>query len=112
MSLEKTKINGIEVKTVATSSIIAEIGDVQAGALILLALRLLQNHPVDMLIFEDGKVRSAGYYLYDYKGNKENETLDETTILATDAPKTKKIYFKVDNYGDYFVGTLLFPSDW
>jgi hypothetical protein len=76
------------------------------------ALSVLQNHPVDMLVFQTAEekmsIRSAGYNLFD-----ETAELDETSILRKfDSMQTETFWLKIDDYGDRFVGTFLLPSEY
>ena len=81
--------------------------------LVSIGYSTLVAHPVDMIVFDikDDKtiVRSAGYDL-------ETQTkLDEKTILRDDLNKntiTEKIWLKVDNYGEKFIATFLYPSEY
>ena len=75
-----------------------------------LALQFLSEHPVDMLVFEPAgtkiRIRCAGYIL-------GTDTLDETTEADVDGPALDtKFWFKLDDYGDRYVGTFLMPEDY
>jgi hypothetical protein len=105
-------INGKQLKVVATATWSAKYGDIEGAMYIKMAFECLQKHPVDMLIFEqpmEGKlqVRSAGYDL------ATDSKLDETTVITTtDSLEIQKFWMKVDNYGDHYVGTFLFPNEY
>ena len=82
-------------------------------AIIPHAFKALQKKPVDMLVIEekDGLThfRSAGYDL------QTQSKLDETTIISKVSIKdliTEKVWLKIDDYGDKFVATLLYPSEY
>lgn len=114
MSLERPKIKGKELQIVATAGVSASYGKA-LSQYIGIVLQILESHPVDMITFEEsGEVRSAGHYLYAFNGHEFDE-LDETTILIQKEAglKTpKRLWFKIDDQGDFYSGTFLFPSEW
>ncbi len=67
-----------------------------------------------MYVFEEKNgiqtVREAGYYL---NGN-ESEKPQETKIVyrATDSLPIETFWAKIDDYGDKFVCTFLFPDEY
>jgi hypothetical protein len=70
-------------------------------------VRIFSACPVDMFVFEtDGTIRCAGY-------NFDTDVLDETTVVgfAVGVPE-EVIWFKIDDYGDRYVGTFLLPEDY
>jgi len=105
-------VNGKEVKVVAGQGFNALYGGIEAMMYLKMAFSVLQKHPVDMLVFEsagEGKqqIRLAGYDL------ATDSVLDETTIASTfDSLPTETFWFKLDNYGDHYVGTFLLPSEY
>jgi len=72
---------------------------------------LFGTWPYDMFVFEAGEggylqIRLAGY-------NFQTNQLDETTIVAKTALKIdRKFWFKIDDYGDRYIGTFLFPEEY
>lgn len=73
-------------------------------------LEVFKEDAMDMYVIENSKVsaqiRASGYR--DFIGK-----LDETTILKQcdyEIPKT--IWFKVGDYGDCYMGTILFPEEY
>ena len=74
-------------------------------------LKLFPNHPYDMFVIdgdglEGSTVRLAGYHLI-------TNTLDEKTVIASFVwDLTDKYWFKVDDYGEHYVGTLLLPEEY
>jgi len=79
--------------------------------LITLIDQLIKRHAVDMYVFEKTgdktKVRSAGYHLDD------DTILDEKTPLGEYSLNiTQKLWFKIDDYGDKYIGTFLYPSEY
>ena len=104
-------VNGKEIQIYATSGFNEKYGGLEAALYTKIALSVLKKHPVDMLVFEmagDGcqQVRLAGY---DFNTNE----LDEKTIAyKAESLPTDTFWFKVDDYGDYYVGTFLFPHEY
>jgi hypothetical protein len=77
---------------------------------------LIINHPVDMLSLEqDGSIKSSGYFLFDDPDNlRLTDHMDEYTILTDPDPEhtlTHKVYFKIDDYGDSYIGTFMLSGD-
>jgi hypothetical protein len=79
--------------------------------LIRLVNFLFNKYPYDMLVFEPSekgylRVRLAGYSFID-------NMLDEETVIAETRIKLNNTFWwKVDDYGEFYVGTFLFPDDW
>ena len=78
---------------------------------VVAAMKVLWKYPVDMMVFEmiDEKylqIRLAGY---DFNTGELDE---ETTALKVEYGPVETFWFKVDDYGDYYVGTFLFPSEY
>jgi hypothetical protein len=86
-------------------------GGLEAALYIRTGLAILQKFPFDMLVFEmpdknHYQVRLAGYHL-------QTEQRDEKTIVfKTPSLEIKTFWLKVDDMGDKFIGTFLFPEDW
>lgn len=105
------KINGKEVKFVGTATWILQYGGLEGQMYIAEALKALAKKPVDMLVFEEKagvmEIRCAGYDL------ATGSILDETTVLTKfKSLPTDKFWLKLDDYGDHYFGTFLFPSDY
>lgn len=79
--------------------------------LIRIVNALFVDYPYDMLVFEPNgegylQIRLAGYQF-------DTNQLDEDTVIATTRIKLDQIFWwKVDDYGKYYVSTFLFPEDW
>lgn len=75
------------------------------------ALAVLKKFPHDMLVFEmpdeeHYQVRLSGYHLQTGK-------LDETSVVfKTKSLEIKKFWLKIDDYGDKYIATFLFPEDY
>lgn len=72
---------------------------------------LFIHHPFDMLVGEPCKnggfqIRVAGYHFV-------TEELDEKTILYVSQDQIpQRFWMKTDDYGDYYVMTIMLPSDY
>lgn len=73
-------------------------------------LEVFKSDTMDMYIVEknegESQIKASGYRNF-------SGSLDETTILKQcdyEIPKT--IWFKVDDYGDCYMGTILFPEEY
>lgn len=104
------KINGKELRTFGTSGFYNLFQGLEAQLYVNIVNTVLSKKPVDMLIFEYKNgiqiVRSAGYDL-------KTSELDETTILySAQSLPTQTFWFKVDDYGDHYVGTFLLPEEY
>lgn len=86
-------------------------GGIEAALYVRMALAILRKYPYDMLVFEMAdenhlQVRLAGY-------NLETQVKDEETVVfRTQSLETKKFWLKIDDYGDKYVATFLFPEDY
>lgn len=107
-------INGKPLKLNATSTWNAMYGGLEASYYITLAVKTLRQKPVDMLVFENVteddtlkmQVRCAGY---DFKTGE----LDEKTVFFKDGSlEIKKFWLKIYDWGDHYVGTMLFPEEY
>jgi hypothetical protein len=113
--MEKLKLNGKVLEIYSTSSWSSKYGQNPLLMIIFMnTLRMvLGKYPVDMLVFErkdgnDFSVRLAGY-------NFITNVLDETTIAYASElfpVEIERFWFKIDDYGDKYVGTFLFPSEY
>lgn len=81
------------------------------SSILAMLIILFDQQPFDMYVIDpdgEGKlqIRLAGYSFTD-------QSLDEDTIVGqTDLPGDRIIWFKVDDYGEGYVGTLLLPEDY
>ena len=71
---------------------------------------LFKDFPYDMFVLEpkenETEVRLAGY-------NFKTQLLNEDSIIAKLPIKiNRRLWFKVDDYGTKFVGTLLYPEEY
>lgn len=94
-----------------TSGFQAEMDPIFVLNLIRLVNSLFGDYPYDMMVFEPNdvgllQIRLAGY-------NFDTNQLDETTIVAkTELKIDRPFWFKIDDYGDRYVGTFLFPEEY
>lgn len=103
-------VNGKPIQFVSTALWSQKFGGIKGAMYICEAMKCLTKHPVDMLVFETKndrmQIRSAGYDL------ATDSKLDETTVVTSFASlPTEKFWLKVDNYGDKYVATFLFPHE-
>lgn len=100
-----------EVRFYSTKNVNAEFGKLQMALFITLILDLIQQHPFDMFIFEMGgngcfQIRLSGY-------NLNTGELDESTIIYRNKSlPIRKFWLKIDDYGDKYIGTFLFPEEY
>lgn len=104
-------LNNKPIQFVGTAGWNQLYGGLEAALYISTAYQILQKYPYDMLVFEmpDKKhyqVRLAGHNLI-------TEELDETTVVfKTSSLEIKKFWLKVDDAGDQYIGTFLFPEEY
>jgi hypothetical protein len=105
-----TQFNGKEIKFVMTQGFAGDYNDVVTADFIRVALSVLKKHPVDMLVFEtkNGKmdVRLAGY---DFTTNELDE---ETVAFSCESIPRDTFWLKLDDQGDFYSATFLYPSEW
>ena len=94
-----------------TSNLQGQIDPDLTGGILAMLIPLFEQYPVDMYVIEpdeNGKlqIRLAGYSFVD------NQLDEETVIKRTDLPGDRVIWFKIDDYGDKYIGTLLLPEDY
>lgn len=81
----------------------------RAEEFLTLTLAFIDRTPVDMLVFEmvpEGvQIRSAGYHL------RTNELVETSEVILYIDP-VEEFWFKLDDYGDRYVGTFLLPEDY
>jgi hypothetical protein len=110
--MSRPVVNNKEIRFVATSGFNTKYGGLETALYIKIALGVLAKHPVDMLVFEMAdathqRVRLAGYDL------ATDSILDEKTVAWKDKSlPTDTFWLKVDNQGEYYLGTFLFPSEY
>ena len=97
------------LRLVATQAVAADLSE-QIPKLLFYLISLFQEYTLDMYVIERSgiqtQIRAAGYK--NFIGD-----LDETTILKKiECQYPETIWFKVDDYGKYYVGTLLYPSEY
>jgi len=107
-------INNKEIRINATRTWNEMYGGLEARHYITMAINILKKKPVDMLVFENVtendilkmQVRCAGY---DFNTNELDE---KTTFFKGESLEIKKFYFKIDDFGSHYVGTMLFPEEY
>ena len=102
-------IKGLQV--FSTRGVFEELGSLETNILLIELMKLFEDHRYDMFILspnEGGKteVRLAGYH---FLTNELNEK-KIISSLRIDIPEI--IWFKVDDHGTHYIGTLLFPDEY
>lgn len=107
---------GKPIVGVMTAGVDAEYGPLEGGMWLGEAVKAFLKFPVDMIVLEwaeGGKLtfRAAGYTMD--KDGVEGP-LEEKKVITTltEVMKVRKMWLKVDDYGDKFVATLLFPEEY
>ena len=99
------------VTIVASAGFNEQYGGLEASLYVKTAMAVLQKFPYDMLVFEmpdksHYQVRLAGYHLI-------NQTLDEKTVVfQTKSLEIKKFWCKVDDLGNEYAISFLFPEEY
>lgn len=99
------------LETYITRGFQAEMDPLFVINLIRIVNALFGDFPYDMLVFEPNEtgylqIRLAGYHF-------TTNQLDETTVVATTRLKIDRTFwFKIDDYGDRYIGTFLFPEEY
>ena len=101
-----------KLDVVMTSNLKDQLDPELICSILVLLIPLFRMYPCDMYVIEPDEkgrlqIKLAGYSFQD-------NTLDEETIISqTDLVAGEKvIWFKVDDYQDRYVGTLLLPEDY
>lgn len=106
------RVNGKPIEFCLTAGVSEKYGGIEASLYINEMMDVLQRRPVSMYIFEMAdethmQIRCAGYDL------PTHSELDEETIVLRDKSlKIETFWCKLDDYGDKYVGTFLFPHEW
>lgn len=102
--------NSKPIQFLASANFDAKYDGIETILYIKIAISVLATYPVDMLVFEmngrNQQVRLAGY---DFNTNILNE---ETIAYTAKSLPTETFWLKIDDYGDKYVGTFLFPEDY
>ena len=108
----KPSINGKEIEIVATCGVNDKYGGIELAMYVKIMMIIIKEHDYDMYVIEmcdenHFQVRLAGYRL-------NGGELDEKSIVykSEKSLHVEKMFFKIDDYGDKYVGTFLFPSEW
>ncbi len=102
------------IQMVITSNLNSQITPEFKAFLTLKLLAVFTHEPYDMFVIEPIEeqkdmmnIRISGYHY------QTNELEEERIIEVIDVPEnTPKIWFKIDDYGDYYLSTLMLPEDW
>ena len=111
IGVELFTIFGKDLRISATTGFDKHYDHHQKCLLVVMLLEAMSKKPVDMYVVEEDEtnitVRCAGYGLKD-------EVLDEETIIIREDKlfPIRKFWFKVDDYGKFYLGTILFPEEY
>ena len=99
------------IQICSTKSFHDKYGGLETFVYISQVSKALLKRPVDMYVFSTANskmtIRCAGYVL------PEQTELDEETIITKlDSLNTETFWFKLDDYGDKYVGMFLFPHEY
>lgn len=110
--LQESETSAKPLKVVATEGVNNKYGGLELMMYVNMMKKLFSRYPYDMFVIEYNEkketlhVRLAGYSF-------ETDELNEDKIVYTvDSLPVDTIWFKVDDYGDYYVGTFLFPDEY
>jgi len=95
----------------STRKVFSELGFQETNIILIELLKIFNDHPYDMFVLSpipEGQtaVRLAGYH---FQTNELNEKKIISTIRLT---VPEPIWFKVDDHGTHYIGTLLFPDEY
>ena len=95
----------------STRRVFSELGFQETNIILIELLKTFNDHMYDMFVLSptpEGhtEVRLAGYH---FQTNELNEKKIISTLRLT-IPET--IWFKVDDHGTNYIGTLLFPDEY
>ena len=99
-----------KLEVLMTSNLQRQIDPDLAGSILAILIPLFVEYPYDMFVIEPDngrlRIKLAGYSFLD-------QTLDEKSVVSTtDLVGENVIWFKIDDYGDRYIGTLLLPEDY
>ena len=91
-----------------------EFAGLEAGLYANLFMRAFKKRPCDMYVFETKddtmNIRLAGYLIED--GTIGGELVEDEIVDSFTSLPTEKFWCKVDDYGEKFVATFLFPEEY
>ena len=99
------------LKVFSTRRVFSELGFQETNIVLIEMLKIFNDHMFDMFVLSptpngQTSVRLSGYH---FQTNKLNEKKIISTIRL-EIPET--IWFKVDDHGTNYIGTLLFPDEY
>jgi len=99
------------LKIFSTRGVFTELGFQETNIMLIELMKHFDDHKYDMFVLTptregQAEVRLAGYH---FLTNELNEKKIISTIRL-EIPRT--MWFKVDDYSDHYVGTLLFPDEY
>ena len=102
---------GKNLQVFSTRRVLTELGFQETNIILIEMIKTFNDHMYDMFILSPTpsgqvQVRLAGYH---FLTNELNEK-KIISSLRIEIPET--VWFKVDDYHDHYVGTLLFPDEY
>lgn len=100
-----------DLRVFSTRRVFTELGFLETNIILIEMLKHFQENMFDMFVLSpttSGKaeVRLSGYHFL------TNELNEKSIISTIDLKIPEKIWFKVDDHHDFYVGTLLFPDEY
>ena len=99
------------LKVYSTRRVFEKLGFLETNIILIEMMKHFQDHMYDMFVLSPtrlGKVevRLSGYHFL-------TNQLDEKKIISTiDIEIPERIWFKIDDHHNNYVGTLLFPDEY
>jgi len=102
---------GKNLQVFSTRRVFSELGFQETNIILIEMLKTFNDHPYDMFVLSptpEGQtaVRLSGYH---FLTNELNEKMIISTIRLT---ISETIWFKIDDHGAQYIGTLLFPDEY
>lgn len=109
-----------ELQIVTTANFLSTYGNIELQLYVNIVKKLLEKYPYDMFVFEmanDGKIEpfsGCPYMQVKVSGRhlETDELLENEIVYRSESLEIKTFWFKIDDYGDKYIGTFLFPEDY
>ncbi len=95
----------------STRRVLEELGSKETSIILIELLKTFKDHMYDMFVLSPTPagqvaVRLAGYHFL------TNELNEKEIISTINLKIPETVWFKVDDYHDKYIGTLLFPDEY
>jgi hypothetical protein len=101
-----------EVKFVMTAGFANHYGPIEPLMYIGIAKKVWASMPFDMLVFENEKKGFLKVSVTGYNVDTNEDQPENKQIMRVKSLDIKKFWLKYDDYGDYWIGTFLFPEEY